>query len=190
MLEGRGERSLKVVRRRFERSVIVCGGSESLASELSRKVPERGDYLVAADSAVTALRGLGLRPHIIVTDLDGPVEEQVAMNVSGTTVFVHAHGDNQEALRKHIGKFPGPLVGTCQCEPPPGIFNFGGFTDGDRAACICAELGAQDIRLAGFDFEHPRPKPGTDRSVKMKKLKWAKEILGMLEAQGTRIRPY
>lgn len=187
MLKERGSRSLGLVRKGIPESVVVCGASESLAKELSSVTFEPGEYIVAADTAVTVLRGIGVIPKMIVTDLDGEVEDQIAMNVQGSAVFVHAHGDNQDALTKYVGRFPGLLVGTCQCEPPPGIFNFGGFTDGDRAACICAELGAKEVRLAGFDFEHPSPKPGKSSAVKLKKLRWAKEIFDTLSRQGVRI---
>ena len=187
LLKGRGESSLEIVRKGFPESVIICGGGVSLAKELAGITIERGDYLVAADTAASTLRGIGVAPKMIVTDLDGVVEDQIAMNVGGAAVFVHAHGDNQDAVHKHISRFPGLLVGTCQCEPPPGLFNFGGFTDGDRAACICTELGAKELRLAGFDFEHPTPKPGKSAAIKLKKLRWAKEILGILSQKGVRI---
>jgi hypothetical protein len=67
------------------------------------------------------------------------------------------------------------------------LCNFGGFTDGDRAACICAELGAKEILLAGFDFDSPSSKAGKSKDVKKRKLRWAKAILEILAENGVRI---
>ena len=145
--------------------------------------------IVAADGATSALRERGLVPDIIVTDLDGDVEDQVDGNANGSVVFVHAHGDNMPALERWVTEFPGAVVGTCQCLPVGGVFNFGGFTDGDRAACILGELGVRDVVLAGFDLESPSPKPGRSGAVKLRKLDWAGRILEMLSDEGMRFRP-
>jgi len=185
MLRGRGSKSLEAVKRGFPKSVLVCGGSLRLADELSSMTFD--GFVVAADSATTVLMESGIRINMIVTDLDGIVEDQIQTNREGATVFVHAHGDNQNALSRYVKEFPGPLVGTCQCPPPKGLFNFGGFTDGDRAACIAASLGATTIVLAGFDFENPSDKAGKSREIKKRKLRWAKVILDTLAREGVRL---
>lgn len=185
IIGDRGHRDLERVRKGFPERVIICGGGPNLADELSALTIE--DYVVAADCATTVLIDAGITPSMIVTDLDGIVEDQVDMNLRGATVFVHAHGDNQKAIEHHVGKFPGPIVGTCQCPPPPGIVNFGGFTDGDRAACISAELGAKRVLLAGFDFANPSEKNGKSKAVKKKKLEWARAILDELSKEGVRV---
>jgi len=182
-----GARSLGQTRRDFPQSVLVCGGSPGLADELS-SLTARG-YVIAADSATTVLMESNVQVDMIVTDLDGIVEDQIEANSRGAVVFVHAHGDNMRALARYAGRFTGPLVGTCQCPPPPGIFNFGGFTDGDRAACIAADLGAKNIFLAGFDFEHPSDKEGKSREMKLRKLRWAKLVLDALAQEGARLLP-
>jgi uncharacterized Rossmann fold enzyme len=186
-LGERGVRALEVVKRDFPQSVLVCGGGPRLADEISA-ITAKG-YVIAADSATTVLMDANMHVDMIVTDLDGIVEDQIDANGQGTVVFVHAHGDNMKALARYTGQFKGPLVGTCQCAPPSGIFNFGGFTDGDRAACIAAELGARRLFLAGFDFENPSDKEGKSRDVKLRKLKWAKVILDTLAQEGTRLLP-
>ena len=175
-------KALETVRKRMPLEVVLCGAAETLGHELASLDP--GTFLVAADGAATDILRAHLRPEIIVTDLDGDVDDQMSSNAQGSVVFVHAHGDNMRALRAHGPGFPGDLVGTCQCRPPPGLFNFGGFTDGDRAACICAELGARRILLAGFDFLRPSDKPGRDPAVKRRKLAWAERILDMLRSRG------
>lgn len=158
-----------------------------MADELSALAIE--GYVVAADSATTVLSEAEIQPNMIVSDLDGIVEDQVEFNKEGTVVFVHAHGDNRDAIERYLGYFRGPVVGTCQCDPPDGVYNFGGFTDGDRAACICAELGARRIHLAGFDFENPSEKTGKDRETKKRKLRWAKTILEELAREGVQVLP-
>lgn len=185
LLGPRSDRSLERVRSGFPTKVLVCGGAPVLADHLSAM--DVSLPVVAADSATTVVLEAGIRPDFIVTDLDGVVEDQIEVNSAGVPVFVHAHGDNMPALRRHVARFPGPIVGTCQCRPPEHVFNFGGFTDGDRAACICAEMGAREISLIGFDFENPSEKHGRSRDVKRRKLAWARRILDELKREGVRI---
>lgn len=186
ILKSRGVAGLASVKGKVPRTVVVCGGSASLRDEVSSMSVE--GYVVSADSATSALLEAGLEPHMIVTDLDGIVEDQVDLNAKGVPVFVHAHGDNQQAIRCYVPRFSGTVIGTCQCPPPEGLYNFGGFTDGDRAACICAALGAREIQLVGFDFDNPSDKSGKRRDVKRRKLVWAKRILDELSSEGVRIR--
>jgi len=185
LLANRSSKSLANVRKDFPDSVLVCGGSERLSDEIS-SIDIRW-FVVAADSATTVLLESGLRPDMIVTDLDGVIEDQIEVNGQGVPVFLHAHGDNQKAIERHAKSFGGPVVGTCQCEPPDHVFNFGGFTDGDRAACISAELGAKTVNLVGFDFDNPSEKPGKSRDIKKRKLTWAKEILDELAKEGVEV---
>lgn len=185
VIGGRGEGILADLREAFPRSVLICGGAPHLQEELSSIGLDR--YVVVADSAASVIVDADVSADMIVTDLDGVIEDQAELNGKGAAVFVHAHGDNQTAIKKYLHVFPGPIVGTCQCPPPKGLVNFGGFTDGDRAACICAELGAEKLYLAGFDFENPAEKPGRKSEVKKRKLAWAKDIMQMLSDDGVRI---
>jgi hypothetical protein len=186
ILGGRDQGSMRQLRDRFPRTVTVCGGSDSLGDEIP--LLPRDGFIVAADGATTALADAGIRPNVIVTDLDGRVEDQLECSRQGSFVFVHAHGDNMRALERYAGRFLGSVMGTCQCEPVPGIVNFGGFTDGDRAACISAELGAAKILLCGFDFERPGTKSGKRPDIKLRKLRWARLILQILQDDGIDVR--
>ncbi len=185
IIGDKGERSIERVHPMFPQTVTVCGGARCLADEVSSMKFE--GYVVAADTATTALLEAGILPNMIVTDLDGIVEEQIDANARGSAVFVHAHGDNMDAVKKYVPRFVEPVVGTCQCPPVEGVFNFGGFTDGDRAACICAALGARRILLAGFDLDSPSEKSGKDAETKRRKLKWAKVVMDKLRVEGVRI---
>ena len=185
LLANRGSKSLERVKKEFPESVLVCGGSDRLSEEIS-SIDIRW-FVVAADNATTVLLESGIRPDMIVTDLDGVIEDQIEVNAQGVPVFMHRHGDNQKAIARHVKSFGGPVVGTCQCEPPEHIFNFGGFTDGDRAACISAELGAKTVHLVGFDFENPCEKRGKSRDIKKRKLIWARTILDELAKEGIEV---
>lgn len=185
LLAGKSRKSLEHVRKEFPSAVLVCGGSDRLSEEIS-SIDIRW-FVVAADSATTVLLEAGVRPDMIVTDLDGVVEDQIEVNGQGVPVFLHAHGDNQQAITRHAKLFGGPVIGTCQCDPPEHLFNFGGFTDGDRAACISAELGAKTVHLVGFDFDNPSDKRGKDKDVKRRKLVWARRILDDLSEEGIEV---
>ena len=67
------------------------------------------------------------------------------------SIFViHAHGDNIDQWRSAISRWPEdhPLILTHQTPLEiEGMYNPGGFTDGDRAVCIALALGAENIEL-------------------------------------------
>lgn len=154
-----------------DKAVVVAGPA------LSKPLPRLG-ALISCDSAIGEVLRQGRHPDIIVTDLDGGVQEQVKANACCSIAVLHAHGDNLPALRSWVPQFQGSVLGTCQSEPVGALRNFGGFTDGDRACFLAAQADAERIVLAGFDFEHPRPKPGKDPAVKLRKLAWAKRLIG------------
>lgn len=162
--------------------VTVLGNAPSLPEELDLAEGP----LIAADEALSVVVASGFRPEVLVTDLDGRVEDQVRANREGTVAVVHAHGDNTDALRQWAPRFTPRTVGTTQATPLPGISNFGGFTDGDRGAFLAAHFGAREILLLGFDFERPNPKD-VPAEVKRRKLAWAERLIGLL-AQETPVR--
>lgn len=158
------------------KEVTVAGNGPNLAAELA---DARG-ILITADEATSVALGRGLRPAILVTDLDGTVADQVKANDAGTIAVVHGHGDNGPAVRKWAPLFAGKTVATTQSRPVGRLRNFGGFTDGDRAVFLAEAFGASQIHLVGFDFEHPSPKD-VDQRTKQRKLDWAYILLGSLD---------
>jgi uncharacterized Rossmann fold enzyme len=149
----------------------VCGNAPCLRRDLECI---RG-VVFAADAAALVLYRNRILPDAVFTDLDGATDEFLAMNEQGTTMVVHAHGDNIPLLRYWVPRFRGPLVATTQGRPFAHLHNFGGFTDGDRAVFAAHALGAGDVALAGFDLD--------DRSVdpmKRGKLYWARRLLALL----------
>jgi len=170
--------------------VYVFGAGPSLEVAL-REFDFSDGTLIAADGATSALLDAGIVPHIIVTDLDGRVPDLKLSNDRGSFMVVHAHGDNIDKLTTYVPLFS-RILGTCQTEPLDIVYNFGGFTDGDRAAFLAEELGAREIILVGFDFGElvgKWSKPGLREHVpvwesKRKKFKFAQELLEWLEKNG------
>ena len=172
------------------REVIICGAGPSLTSSLALYEEKlRNTLVITADGATTALQEQGIIPHIIVTDLDGRVSDQIQAQKQGSMVFIHAHGDNIDLLRSFVPQFSGPLLGTTQIDPTPFdmLHNFGGFTDGDRAVFLAAHFHAHPIHLLGFDWG---PEIGyysfadhKDIALKRQKLRWCKRLIEILSKE-------
>jgi uncharacterized Rossmann fold enzyme len=158
---------------------VVVGNAPSLEPRKVLNSPD--DVVVAADAAAERLEGAGVDVDIVVTDLDGAPSHAAKVSRDGTVVAVHAHGDNIDAIGRHLPRFDEEnVVGTTQVRPFGVLHNFGGFTDGDRAAFLADEFGAATIRLVGFDFE-------AAQGEKRRKLRWARRLLRVLaEERGER----
>jgi len=154
--------------------IVVCGNAPTLDKELVG-LQERGGVFLAADGATAVLLRHGIVPDIVVTDLDGPFSAILKANQMGSMVVVHAHGDNLDALDRYVPQLE-RIIGTVQCRPMPGLYNFGGFTDGDRCVFLAKELGAASITLVGFDFEDESVTPR-----KKRKLEWAKRLIELAQ---------
>jgi len=113
----------------------------------------KGGVVIAADGATSVI--LQYRaPDIVVTDLDGDLKDLLQAWRLGSWLVVHAHGDNLSRIHDiaHDIRAGDRVIGTTQVKPFGKLFNFGGFTDGDRAAFLAHELGASRIYLAGMDL--------------------------------------
>ena len=152
------------------RKAVIFGNAPSLDRELDA-LPPMDAARIAADGAAAVLLRRGIVPDVVVSDLDGPFPAILEAYQKKAIIVVHAHGDNLDALAIYVPQLEN-VIGTCQCRPSGGLYNFGGFTDGDRSVFLAVELGASSIELVGFDFE--------DQSVtprKRKKLAWAKRLI-------------
>ncbi len=155
----------------LERRVVEIGGPYYSKTEI--------EFKVAAGSALTQMIENEIIPDLIVTDLDGDTGLQLKMNRKGVPVIMHAHGDNIELIKRWASRFDGVVISTCQCEPPEeGIYNFGGFTDGDRAAFIADHFGAKRVVLNGWNLVEPYGGPD---EIKIEKLRWARKLLSRLD---------
>ena len=170
------------------RTAIVAGAGPSLhrlAGALRRRGMPRGCILVSADSATGALLEAGAVPDIVVTDLDGGSGALRRAAGEGSAMVVHAHGDNAGEIAGAAASLGPNCMGTAQCRPVGSLHNFGGFTDGDRAAFLADSLGAARIVLCGMDLSGGRigsasATPAAERAVKLKKLAWAGRLLEWL----------
>ena len=89
---------------------------------------------------------------------------------------------NQEELKKYVDKFKS-VYGTTQIEPKAHIYNFGGFTDGDRAVFLAEHFKPKAIILIGMDFDSDIGEYSYTKNVevKKKKLKWASYLVNYLK---------
>lgn len=150
--------------------ILICGNAPLLKYELGEI--DTSDYcVIAADGATEVLIRAGIIPHIIVTDLDGAIETEIEASQKGSVLVVHAHGDNIPVIKAVVPQLYN-VIGSTQASPLENVFNFGGFTDGDRCVFLALEFGADSITLAGFDFEDPNLPEN-----KKKKLKWARTLI-------------
>jgi uncharacterized Rossmann fold enzyme len=157
--------------------VLVCGNAPKLRKELL-EIDLSTFVIIAADGAAAVLMDTGRVPEVICTDLDGNSEADIKKEIlaceQGSIVLIHAHGDNIDKLEKYVLRFK-RFIATTQARPFDKVYNFGGFSDGDRCVFVAREFGAEKIKLAGFDFEDPDVNP-----IKKKKLEWAKELIELL----------
>ena len=138
----------------FSDKFIVFGAGPSIKEHIQMLKADYDlkDYvLVAADGATTAMIEEKLVPDIVATDLDGNIDDILLANIRGANIAIHAHGDNIDRIAS-MTSFFNNVLGTTQAQPVGNLYNFGGFTDGDRAIFLSVALGASEITLAGMDF--------------------------------------
>ena len=152
------------------KDILVCGNAPLLRDEL--ELVNADDFIIiAADGAAAVLVDRDIIPKIIVTDLDGDVEKEIVANQRGCLMVVHAHADNIDKLEMYVPWLT-KMIGSTQAKPLGNVYNFGGFSDGDRCVYLAKEFGAASITLIGFDFNDENVDP-----VKKKKLKWARLLI-------------
>jgi hypothetical protein len=157
------------------RRVAVVGAAPSLDDEVDRVAA--ADRVFAASTATDVVLEAGHDVDLMVTDLDKNPETGRDLTRSGTPVAAHAHGDNVPAVREWAPQFDADsMLATTQAAPRDAVYNFGGFTDGDRAAFLADALGAAELRFVGWDFDDP-----TVDGQKAAKLRWAERLLALLE---------
>jgi len=155
--------------------IAVVGAHESF---LKKEI--EGEVIVAADGAFNGLViHRGVIPEIVVTDFDG-VSLALLKRYKPIT-FAHIHGDN---LKRYLMSVPNVIrfvVPTTQTFPYNPMYNFGGFTDGDRAIAMALALGARKVRVYGFNREEIGKFSGkTNPDVKRVKIEIAYRIIDVL----------
>jgi len=172
------------------RFVLIFGAGPSLEENVSQLA--EGDLLrkfitISADGATSALLKVAKTfPNVVVSDLDGNLRDLVLASQLGSIMVIHGHGDNINRLNKFVPLFD-KVLGTTQVEPRPCVYNFGGFTDGDRAVFLATAMGARLIVVAGMDLgeiigEYSK-KYVKSVGVKILKLKYCKKLLELLASR-------
>lgn len=157
------------------KTVAIAGGAPTLEDDLP--LVTEADVVFAASTAADVLHGVGVHVDLMVTDLDKNAETAVAMTSAGRPVAVHGHGDNVPLVRRMVPRMTiENVLATTQVAPRDAVYDFGGFTDGDRAAFLADELDAGQLLFPGWDFDDPTVNP-----VKRQKLEWAERLLHFLE---------
>jgi uncharacterized Rossmann fold enzyme len=135
------------------KKILVIGAGPSIEDPLVQKfIKDHSNFIIiSADGATELCLQLGIIPDFVVTDLDGDIGSLIYANEIGSMVVVHAHGDNIEKILKLIPRFK-QFIGTTQFIPFQNIYNFGGFTDGDRCVFLADEFQSAEIWLTGMDF--------------------------------------
>ena len=170
--------------------VLVFGAGPSLEEDLQQIAKEnllKKCAVMSADGATTALLKVAeVVPNVVITDLDGNINDLLRADRLGSVMVIHGHGDNINRLQKYVPKFKS-VVGTTQVEPTPNVYNFGGFTDGDRAVFLATAMGAKLVALAGMDLGRVVGKYSKKQvrsvEVKVSKLKICKELLEWLASK-------
>ncbi|RAP50068.1 MAG: 6-hydroxymethyl-7,8-dihydropterin pyrophosphokinase [Methanosphaera sp. rholeuAM74] len=176
----------------FPDKAIIFGAGPSIKRHINifKNNYDPENYLIiASDGANTALLEEDIIADIIVTDLDGNIEDLIKANHEKSILFLHAHGDNKKQIQTitpHLTR----IIPTTQSEPHGILENYGGFTDGDRALHIAVyKLKMKEIILAGMDFgkittKYSRPNQEKDvqeaDEFKKKKLSYAERLTDAL----------
>lgn len=186
------EFSDEIMKKKDTSKFIVVGAGPSIKKHIKyvKENYDLNDYLiVSADGATTAMLEDDLVPDIVATDLDGKMDDLLAANSLGSYFVIHAHGDNEEPIVKWTTSFD-KILGTTQSKPVGHLYNFGGFTDGDRAMFFTLALGCEEMVLAGMDFgttvtKYSRPNiegaTGPADEIKTKKLIFAERLLAWIK---------
>jgi 2-amino-4-hydroxy-6-hydroxymethyldihydropteridine diphosphokinase len=175
---------IKVLQRKIAgKTTLIVGAGDSLDSKIKYIKKNRTYVKIAANGATRTLIENHITPDIVVTDLDSDPAVLKKVEKAGAIMVVHGHSDNIQALKTLVPKFR-RVLGTTQVMPVEGVFNFGGFTDGDRCVFMADELGAKEIILVGMEFGDRIGQSSkniiTDVELKRAKLKTGKRLLEML----------
>jgi hypothetical protein len=196
LLDNKSQAKIEDIKNLLEgREVFIFGAGPTLEEKIMKyKGLFFNKILICADGATSALINHNILPTFIVTDLDGNIQDQIYANKKGSIVIIHAHGDNKNKIEKYIDQFEGQILGTTQTDPTgfKNLFNFGGFTDGDRAVFLAEHFKAKKINLIGFDFDSEIGKysyTSNDKiEIKLRKLKWCKELIANLSLKNNSIK--
>ena len=201
------KKNLKELEREIKgKDIFIFGAGPSLVEDIEKSKQFLIDFseeivVVAVDGASKALLEKELKINLIVSDLDGGINSLlISSEKYNSFIIIHAHGDNKAKIVEFFSKIKtGKIIGSTQIADTQRVRNYGGFTDGDRAAYLVANMGAKNIFLFGFDFgnligkyskpeEYTSNQPANER--KMIKLQIAKKLLSKIPEIFPKIKIY
>jgi uncharacterized Rossmann fold enzyme len=162
-----------------DKTVFIIGAGPSLSNAIPFLKKYKKIAKIVADGAVEAFLENKITPDIVITDLDGDEKSLKKIGKTNSIILVHGHGDNIAKLQL-VKNFKN-CIGTTQGNAFGKLYNFGGFTDGDRCVFLADYFGARKVILFGMDFgtkigKYSKTKV-SERKVKIKKLRYAKKLL-------------
>lgn len=166
----------------LEPHLVAADGSVGVLAEID----PTGD-LVGSDDSDGAGGAHWARLALVVSDADGWPHLQSAVERE-VPIALHAHGDNRAQVETTLMSWseenPPPIFLTHQTTSDlEGIYNPGGFTDGDRAICLLLSMGVapERLMLVGYDEHTFGSWSGvSDEPIKRRKLGWMAKILDHL----------
>ena len=178
-----------------DKKIIIIGAAATPLEII--KILNDNSFFVLADGAGAVFSTLDnklekeawARSLCVISDGDGGKGLIQAID-KGIPLILHAHGDNVPSwtdivdyiLSKNIEM---KIVLTHQLPRRiDGMYNFGGFTDGDRAVCFIHSIGVpkERIVMAGTRTDIVGQWSGiTDKKLKLSKLKWMEKVLQIIE---------
>lgn len=175
---------------------IVIIGAAATSLEII-KILKNNNFFVLADGAGAVFSTLDdkskeeawARSLCVISDGDGGKGLTQAIQKE-IPLILHAHGDNVPSWTKIIdyilsNDIEMKIVLTHQLPKKiDGMYNFGGFTDGDRAVCFVHSIGVPKERIVmiGTRTDIVGKWSGiTDKELKLSKLKWMEKVLQIIE---------
>ena len=184
--------------------LVIAGAGPSLETDIKAIIDlnmQNSIQIISADGATAAFRLFNIVPDIVVSDLDGEWESIVWALENGSLVLLHGHGDNKHLVSDFFAQYQPHLTekllwGTTQNDPGNVLFNFGGFTDGDRAIFLCFHFQTPLIGLMGMDFgtkigkysNYKSKIPNKDKNRKIAKFEIAIQLLDQFHSMHTGLR--
>jgi uncharacterized Rossmann fold enzyme len=177
-----------------DNKIVIIGAAVSTSEII--EILKNKNLFVLADGAGAVFSTLNTklaeeawaRSLCVISDGDGGIGLDIAIKKE-IPIILHAHGDNIPSWTKIIDHALSStvdikLVLTHQLPMKiDGMYNFGGFTDGDRAVCFIHSLGVpkERILLIGTRTDIVGRWSGiTDNELKLSKLRWMEKVLQIL----------
>ncbi|WP_455464755.1 6-hydroxymethylpterin diphosphokinase MptE-like protein [Candidatus Hodarchaeum mangrovi] len=179
------EKITKTLKLILQKPIIIAGAGPSLETDFDNFFQiNKHKYVnfISVDGSTALFHQKNVFPTIIITDLDGDLKSIEWGIKNGSIVLIHAHGDNLTRVSRFF-KINSQIIkqnnvwGTTQSKSSHILFNFGGFTDGDRAIFLAFYFQSPLIGLIGFDFgnkigKYSKYKSPIKKSLEKKKIKF------------------